>query len=55
VAPGYHQLTVHIAMSGITRNRVYPINVAPGRTYSVLLEYSRLWGNFASSPKIFER
>ena len=54
VAPGRHQITVQIDMGGISRNRAYPIDVVPGRGYSLLLEYSRLWGNFASKPKIVE-
>lgn len=54
VAPGYHQIVVHIEMGGLTRNRVYPIALSPNRAYSLLLEYSRLWGNFAKTPKVVE-
>ncbi|MDB5218803.1 MAG: hypothetical protein JWO86_6730 [Myxococcaceae bacterium] len=54
VYPGHHQITVFIDMGGISRNRVYPITLSPNRGYSLILEYSRFWGNFASTPKIVE-
>ena len=54
VAPGYHQITVHIDMGGISRNRVYPIVLSANRGTSLILEYSRLWGNFAKTPKVIE-
>jgi hypothetical protein len=55
VAPGPHQITAQIDMGGISRNRAYPISIMPGRGYLLILEYSRLWGNFTSKPTIFER
>jgi hypothetical protein len=54
VHPGNHQIAVHIEMGGITRNRVYPITINVNRSYSLILEYSRLWGNFVKTPKIVE-
>ena len=55
VAPGHHQITVHIDMGGISRNRVYPIALSPNHGYSLVLEYSRLWGNFAKTPTLIEQ
>jgi len=55
VAPGYHQITVHIEMGGITRNRVYPIALSANQGYLLILEYSRFWGNFAKTPKLVEQ
>ena len=54
VAPGYHEIATRIDMGGIARSRSYPIVISPGRGYSLLLEYSRFWGNFASKPKLIE-
>lgn len=54
VYPGHHQITVTIEMGGISRNRVYPITINPNSRYSLTLEYSRLWGNFAKTPKLVE-
>ena len=54
VFPGHHQIAIMIDMGGISRNRVYPITIMANRRYSLILEYSRLWGNFASTPTIIE-
>jgi hypothetical protein len=54
VFPGYHQIAITIDMGGISRNRVYPITIMANRRYSLILEYSRWWGNFARTPTIIE-
>ena len=54
VAPGAHVIATHIDMGGIARSRTYAITIIPGRGYSLSLEYSRFWGNFASKPKLLE-
>ena len=42
-------------MGGIRRNRVYPIALSANRGYTLVLEYSRFWGNFAKTPKLIEQ
>jgi hypothetical protein len=38
----------------MTRNRVYPIVLSANQGTSLILEYSRFWGNFAKTPKVIE-
>lgn len=44
---------VDAVISGpVDRTRRYNVVVRPGCVTEVLLDYSRMWGNFTSSPKI---
>jgi hypothetical protein len=48
--PGFHYVEVGI-VAIVTRSRTYNIEVRPSHSTEVLLEYSRMWGNFGSAPK----
>jgi hypothetical protein len=41
-----------VILGPVDRRRRYPVLVRPGCVTELLLEYSRIWGNFTSSPKI---
>lgn len=53
VQSGWHTVDTQIHLGPITRSKNYSVEVPPGRGVTLLLEYSRLWGNFVSKPKIF--
>ena len=53
VQPGTHRIQTVIGLpAGLSRNRSYEIDVRPGPGITVVLAYSRLWGNFSRRPKI---
>ncbi len=52
VAPGMHTVTVRIHLEPFVRERVYAVEVPPGRGVTCELEYSRFWGNFTKKPKL---
>lgn len=44
---------VDAVISGpVDRSKRYTVLVRPGCVTEIQLEYSRMWGNFTSSPKI---
>jgi hypothetical protein len=53
--PGLHTLTTSTtAMAVITRRRSYPVELRAG-AYSIVLRYSRFWGNFTKELAIHNR
>lgn len=52
VTAGPHLITTRIDLGGIGRGREYPIAIPPGQAFSLELEYSRFWGNFAKKPRL---
>ena len=46
VSSGRHTLTTTIDLGVVQRRREYTIDVSAGQARSVVLRYSRLWGNF---------
>ncbi len=51
VAPGPHRLTVVLETGVIDRTKHHWVNFPANMRHDVLLEYSRLWGNFGD-PKV---
>jgi hypothetical protein len=56
IAPGHHALATQIEMGPIARRKEYAVDV-PGGAHetSVLLAYSRLWGNMKGKPTVTHR
>jgi hypothetical protein len=52
VAPGEHVVSTRIEIDALTRTRDYPITIPPGEAFSVILSYSRFWGNFTKKPTV---
>jgi hypothetical protein len=53
VQPGMHRIQTVIGLpAGLSRARSYEISVPPGPGITVLLSYSRFWGNFTRRPTI---
>lgn len=52
VQPGWHTVVPRIEMGALSRSKNYSVHVPPGPGVTLVLEYSRFWGNFASKPKI---
>lgn len=48
--PGFHYVEVAI-VTLVTRSRMYNVEVRSGCSTEVVLDYSRMWGNFDSAPK----
>jgi hypothetical protein len=49
--PGTYVVVAQIAAPlGFTRSKTYTVTVQPSRTTIVVLEYSRMWGNFTERP-----
>lgn len=51
VAPGVHLVTTCIDIGLVRRTREYHVPVTAGRAFSVVLDYSRFWGNFTKKPQ----
>jgi hypothetical protein len=54
VAPGWHRVVTAIPVLGTSawRSRDYSLDFTSARSMTLVLEYSRVWGNFASRPKV---
>lgn len=54
VMPGFRRVgtAMELLGTGIWRSREYPIDLSSGRSTTLVLEYSRFWGNFAKTPKL---
>jgi hypothetical protein len=52
VPPGRHALAVRLTTPLFNREKQYVLAIDPANGYRALLEYSRLWGNFTSAPRI---
>lgn len=44
--------SMEVLGTGIWRSRDYSIDFSSGRSMTLVLEYSRFWGNFANKPKL---
>ncbi len=51
VVPGPLTVKTRIEVLGIGREKVYPAMAVHGHALDLVLEYSRMWGNFTSTPK----
>jgi hypothetical protein len=54
VAPGPHTLVTRIAVGPILRPKQYTLSIGEAPTYTAVLRYSRLWGNFTRRLHLFE-
>ena len=52
VAPGTPSLAVKLTTSLFSREKQYSIAIEAASGYRAQLEYSRLWGNFKSAPRL---
>jgi hypothetical protein len=51
VVPGALTVTTRIEVLGIGREKVYSTMAVHGHALELMLEYSRMWGNFTGTPK----
>jgi len=51
LAPGWHRVTLTLVTPLLNRAQTYTIEVRPSQSTEVLVDYSRMWGNFTGSPK----
>lgn len=52
VTAGTHVLSTRIELDAFTRSRDYVLDLPSGQLSSVLLKYSRFWGNFTQRPEL---
>jgi hypothetical protein len=51
VVPGPLTVTTRIEVLGMGREKVYSAMAVHGHALELMLEYSRMWGNFTGTPK----
>jgi hypothetical protein len=52
VHPGHCAIVTRIDAGIVTRSREYAVEARAGHAVEVHLGYSRMWGNFTSSPRV---
>ena len=51
IQPGWHRVTVTLVTPLLNRSQTYTVEVRPSCSTEIVIDYSRMWGNFTGSPK----